>query len=512
MSQGFLGAGDSRQLIIQAERKREKQLASLFYKTAGGRPTINTASAHKATGRNKKKKRRSIGASASIAGGQPFSGVRRKQRNTTARRHSKNSRSMMVSKSRRPRHSNEGMSQSLPVLANNNDGGSRTSALDDFADAAMASNIDGMMHDNTSILDMDSTHKAHVSTTGTFNNIRQEHTGIVSERAWEAHQVNDAALHRFTELGGAESLQRPPAPVGNRTSVVEGYKTYNDYDQEYILQQEQQEQQQALQQQEEEYSTLMGGHVQTLGGMNLPLTAASGGPLPILSLGAVSGSSVQKGQSNYEHSHYNDSTTIERSPVSKLYKDLNIQQDLAGIPSSAVYPRPKSRGATSGVVSPTSMKRKVAPPLVDNMSVSSPGFIEHHMHYAEHGGRRVNPERYSTVGDRVAGILLLRTEQLEKEIENNHHSETKIMNNIQSNIEYSRTSLLPLDFIFRKALRRYRISFLKVAMSKWFSFILRSRTIEKLLNKVVPYCISIQKIWRGVLGRKRKCIEQDVYC
>ena len=89
-----------------------------------------------------------------------------------------------------------------------------------------------------------------------------------------------------------------------------------------------------------------------------------------------------------------------------------------------------------------------------------------------------------------------------------HSSETKIMNNIQSNIEYSRTSLLPLDFIFRKALRRYRISFLKVAMSKWFSFILRSRTIEKLLNKVVPYCISIQKIWRGVLGRKRKCIEQ----
>ena len=53
---------------------------------------------------------------------------------------------MMVSKSRRTRHS-EDMSQSLPVLANNHDGGSRTSALDDFAEAAMRSNTDGMMHD-----------------------------------------------------------------------------------------------------------------------------------------------------------------------------------------------------------------------------------------------------------------------------------------------------------------------------------------------------------------------------
>ena len=115
------------------------------------------------------------------------------------------------------------------------------------------------------------------------------------------------------------------------------------------------------------------------------------------------------------------------------------------------------------------------------------------------------------MGDRVAGILLLRTEELAKEIQQNSSSEKLLIQHIHQGINYSRRSLLPLDFVFRKALARFRKSFLEVAVQKWLSFVLRSRTIEKLLNKVVPYCIQIQQLWRGVMGRQRAYIVREIH-
>jgi hypothetical protein len=260
---GFLGAGSSRQLIIRAERQREKQLASLFYKTAGGAPSVNRMERTQQS--KKKRSRRNIGFSATTSGGQPFSGVRQQSKRNTKK---KKSRSMMISKSRR-RMNAGALSQSLPLLTNGNgindneegkiEGRSALAddfdfdALDDFANAAMASTT---------------------------------RNGIASNRAWEANQANDAALHRFTQLGGAETLQRPAPPVDHRTPVADGYKTYKNEEEQQLIVQRKEEQEE--QQQEEEHAILMGGHVQTLGGMNLPYVSSASsavGALPILSLG-----------------------------------------------------------------------------------------------------------------------------------------------------------------------------------------------------------------------------------
>ena len=365
MSDSFLGAGDTRQLIIRAEREREKKLASLFYKTAGGPPQQP----------RQHNRRRTTGGNATKAGGQPFAGVRqqrRKQRRTKTSKTSNHSRSLMVSKNSRrskaqpqPTH----LSQSLPVLTEHGGSGitSTGSALDDFAEAALAA-------DSTA-------------------------TPLV-ERAWEAEQANDAALHRFTEIASVEASLRSPVPTDSRTSIVDGYRTYNDYDQDYVQQLEEEEHQREHYRQQEQHATLMGGHVQTLGGTNLPIvpTSTASGVLPILSLGSVSSTTQNRtaddgnngnNGNNGNEGHVDDHTYTGRSPVSKLYKDLNIQQDLVGIPSSISHPRPRSRGTGSP---PRATRSNI--PLLETVPTSSPGFIEHHMHYSAHGARRVPPHQY----------------------------------------------------------------------------------------------------------------------
>ena len=495
MSTGFLGAGDTRQLILRAERQREQQLASLFYKTAGGRPNMDRMIPT-----------RRARPHATKSGDQPFAGVRQLQRKRKAqskrsKRKQNDTRSLSVSKSRsRTIHA----SQSLPVLDNPNTDMTMTtltaatsidtggSALDDFAEAALAS---------------------------TDDDINVHATSVSPERVWEAHQANDGALHRFTQLGNAEASMRVPPQIDQRDPVADGYKTYNQ-NEEYSAQTG------TTQQSVETYEDKrydVGGHVHTIGGVNLPIVSTSSGVLPIISLnelsiggggggGGINATNSSNDNNNKQQQHddaieYYDELQQNngRSPVSKLYKDLQGQQHLNGIPSQ---PRPKSR---SGSPPPRgSMKRRSGPPpIVNMMNSSSAGVLEHQMHYGG-GGRRVHPDTYSKMNDRVAGILLLRTEKLENEIIKNKDNEQKLLTSIHNNIEYSRRSLLPLDFVFRKALVRFKQSFLKNAMSKWLSFVLRSRTIEKLLLKVEPYCIKIQKRWRGVLGRKRVAIIREI--
>ena len=487
MSTGFLGAGDSRQLLIRAERQREKQLASLFYKTAGSSSRPNVMNTTKRRKRNKP--------NASKAGGQPFAGVRRRPRQPRTNTHqNNNTKSLSVSRSN--------MSKSLPVLSdvnhnnpsnsnsnstsnhnhnnhtsNNNTIDAGGSALDDFAQAAMASTID----DSSSI-------NLHATT-------------ISPERAWDANQANDSQLYRFTALANSELSTRVPQPIDIREPVSEGYKTYKNV--EHHQQQQQLHYQLQLQQQEEDRINTMGGEVSTLGGTNLPLVHSQHGSntLPILSLEAISSTAMGSIQQQGDVVFDNEDDSYHRNRTTNQQNHQNHQQRQR--PSNAIQ-----------LDSRILKKRIGAPPIIHSnstMELSQNGLIEHDMHYNSTGvGRRVSPERYGTIGDRVAGILLLRTEQLENEIRLNKGNEQKLLSNIQKGINYSRRNLLPLDFVFRKALARFRKSFLEVAVKKWLSFIVRSRTIEKLLLKVEPYCIRIQKIWRGVMGRKRAKIVKEL--
>ena len=89
----FGEAASARQLIIRAERQRERQLASLFYETAGGAPGGRR---RRGRGGTKSRGRRSkrAGTNAAAAGGQAFSGTRelarRKNQRLQARKKARN--------------------------------------------------------------------------------------------------------------------------------------------------------------------------------------------------------------------------------------------------------------------------------------------------------------------------------------------------------------------------------------------------------------------------------------
>ena len=58
----------------------------------------------------------------------------------------------------------------------------------------------------------------------------------------------------------------------------------------------------------------------------------------------------------------------------------------------------------------------------------------HHVPGGQPGGagRRVAPDRYNTVADRVAGVLTLRTEQLQREIDAAKGGERKLLERIEN--------------------------------------------------------------------------------
>ena len=69
---------------------------------------------------------------------------------------------------------------------------------------------------------------------------------------------------------------------------------------------------------------------------------------------------------------------------------------------------------------------------------------------------------------------------------------------------------MPLDFIFRRALKRYVKAHLEDGMKRWKSFIRRAQAVERLLKKVTPYAITIQRHMRGYLGRKRAAVMREI--
>ena len=47
-------------------------------------------------------------------------------------------------------------------------------------------------------------------------------------------------------------------------------------------------------------------------------------------------------------------------------------------------------------------------------------------------------------------------------------------------------------------------------MKRWKSFIRRAQAVERLLKKVTPYAITIQRHMRGYLGRKRAAVMREI--
>ncbi len=125
------------------------------------------------------------------------------------------------------------------------------------------------------------------------------------------------------------------------------------------------------------------------------------------------------------------------------------------------------------------------------------------------GARGVRSKPVSTLNDRLAGIMKDRTEQLAKELLSSKQDEEDVRSSIRNNIIEQRRTL-PLDFIFRRALKRYVKAHLEDGIKRWKSFVRRAQAVERLLKKVTPYAITIQRHMRGYLGRKRAAVMKEI--
>ena len=125
------------------------------------------------------------------------------------------------------------------------------------------------------------------------------------------------------------------------------------------------------------------------------------------------------------------------------------------------------------------------------------------------GAGGVSQKKNKRLGDRVSGVLKARTEALAKKILTTKEDERLVKSHLRENIGEARRAL-PLDFIFRRALQRYVKAHQESGMKRWKSFIRRSQAIERLLMKVTPYAIVIQRHIRGYLGRKRAAMMREI--
>jgi hypothetical protein len=102
-----------------------------------------------------------------------------------------------------------------------------------------------------------------------------------------------------------------------------------------------------------------------------------------------------------------------------------------------------------------------------------------------------------------------RSEELAQKLLTSKKDEQNMSLQIKKDI-IERRKTLPLDFIFRRALKRYVRAHQESGMKKWKSFVRRAKAIERLLMKVTPYAICIQRHIRGYLGRKRAAIMREI--
>ena len=125
------------------------------------------------------------------------------------------------------------------------------------------------------------------------------------------------------------------------------------------------------------------------------------------------------------------------------------------------------------------------------------------------GARGVKSKPVITLNDRLAGVMKDRTEKLAEQLLSSKQDEEDVKDRIRNNIIEQRRTL-PLDFIFRRALKRYVKAHLEDGMKRWKSFIRRAQAVERLLKKVTPYAITIQRHMRGYLGRKRAAVMREI--
>ena len=578
----FGAAANARQLIIRAERQRERQLASLFYETAGRAPgqrkrhrqrgSTNSSSGKSTLRGHKARKRRGTsGTNASTAGGQAFSGTRILQRR---KQHTlrKERRKQMRGSHRSVEHFNTTKAGEKNIIDN----------------AFLLNQEQHRIHQNTTPggtpLMSQSLPVLSSALYEDHGQATSHHPGVQPDRAWDSQKSSDVEMTRFMNLRDAEaSLRIPPAP-DLRPSVTEGYKTFKNSRTDYGAREGSVN--------SAEYNTSTSylseaspddmtaatettrGNSQTLGGFNLPLVnkvsdeinVDSNEPsqlfsdsqreprrrdsqsdlqnvsqtLPVvIAVASISADQAKKselmedqhdsdvgqieikgGSSYFDYQMATASMLpphhLEKSSVSSLYKSLRGQQQRLGISPTVGLMAPRPGSSSSPYPSSQVKNQRRVAPLVEALDPNHPAVAEHKMHHVPGGqpggaGRRVSPQKHSAVTDRVAGILLLRTEKLQHEIDAAKGGELKLLEKIENGITWSRRSLLPLDFVFRKALTRFRRSHLEVALTRWLAFVRKSRTIEKLLAKVTPYCVKIQKCWRGYLGRKRAHVVREIF-
>ena len=125
------------------------------------------------------------------------------------------------------------------------------------------------------------------------------------------------------------------------------------------------------------------------------------------------------------------------------------------------------------------------------------------------GAQRVKGKQVGTINDRLSGIMRDRTEKLAEQLLSSKKDEEDMKSKIRTNI-IERRRTLPLDFIFRRALKRYVKAHLEDGIKRWKSFVRRAQAVERLLKKVTPFAVTIQRHIRGYLGRKRAAVMREI--
>ena len=93
------------------------------------------------------------------------------------------------------------------------------------------------------------------------------------------------------------------------------------------------------------------------------------------------------------------------------------------------------------------------------------------------GARGVKSKPVITLNDRLAGVMKDRTEKLAEQLLSSKQDEEDVKDRIRNNIIEQRRTL-PLDFIFRRALKRYVKAHLEDGMKRWKSFIRRAQAVK----------------------------------
>ena len=93
------------------------------------------------------------------------------------------------------------------------------------------------------------------------------------------------------------------------------------------------------------------------------------------------------------------------------------------------------------------------------------------------GAQRVKGKQVTTINDRLSGIMRDRTEKLAEQLLSSKKDEEDMKSRIRTNI-IERRRTLPLDFIFRRALKRYVKAHLEDGIKRWKSFV-KTRTSSR---------------------------------